>query len=98
MDENPAPASRSFAGWWLGGFGCVGAVLAGGVAAVFSVGFLGSLGMAVLGAIVSLSVGIGLAKVVVPIADGLGWDERPETSPEGRLARRVDQVIKQVGL
>jgi hypothetical protein len=61
-------------------------------------GFLGSLGIAVLGAIVGLMVGVGLAEVVALTADGLGWAEIPETSHVRRFVRRMDEVIAQLGL
>ena len=90
-------AKPTFARWWLGGFGGAGAIVAGALAAMFDVGSLASLGIAVLGAIVSLLMGIGIAKVVVLVADSLGWDERPQTTRAGRLAQRMDQVIDEVG-
>jgi hypothetical protein len=98
MDENPAPASRSFARWWLGGFGGVGAVVAAGLGALFNAGFLASLGFAVLGLILGLNVGFGVAEVVVLIGEGLEWDEMPEASRIGRITRRMGEVIDGVGL
>jgi hypothetical protein len=97
MDENHAPRGRLFAWWWLGSFAGAGAIVAGALAAMlFDLGFLASLGIAVLGAIVGVRVGFGIAEAVVLIADSLGWDERPQTSRAGRLARRMDQVIDEV--
>jgi anti-sigma factor RsiW len=75
MDENRAPASRSFARWWLGRFGGVGAVVAAALGTVFNAGFLASLGFAVLGLIVGLELGFGVAEVVVR-------DLRPPVSVE----------------
>jgi hypothetical protein len=98
MDENPAPASRSFARWWLGGFGGVCAVVAAALGALFNAGFLASLGFAVLGLIVGLEVGFGVAEVVVLIGEGLEWDDRPEASRVGRITRRMGEVIDGVGL
>jgi hypothetical protein len=98
MDEDPAPASRSFARWWLGGFGGVSAVVAAALGALFNAGFLASLGFAVLGLIVGLEVGFGVAGVVVLVGEGLEWDERPEASRVGRITRRLGEVIDGVGL
>jgi hypothetical protein len=98
MDKNPAPTSRSFARWWLGGFGGVCAVVAAGLGALFNAGFLASLGFAVLGLILGLNVGFGVAEVVVLIGEGLEWDERPEASRVGRITRRMGEVIDGVGL
>ena len=98
MDENPAPTSGSFARWWLGGFGSVGAVLARALAALFNAGLLALPGLAVLGAMAGLTVGYGLAGVVVLIGEGLEWDERPEASRFGRITRRMGEVIDGVGL
>ena len=95
---SPRPTYCPFAVRWLSGFGCVGALFAGALAVAFNVGLLALLAIAVLGAIVGLMVGVGLAKVVVVLADSLGWDDRPETSHIGRLVRRMDQVIDEVGL
>lgn len=95
---SPRPTDCPFAVRWLWGFGSVGTVIAGGLAVLFNVGFLALLGIAVLGAIVGLVVGVGVAKVIVVFADGLGWDDRPETSRIGRLVRRMDQVIDEAGL
>lgn len=65
--------------------------LAGGVlAAVFvNGGVLGSLGVAFLGAILGLGIGLSIAEV---IADGFVWDEKTPTSRIGRLARRMQDV------
>ena len=49
---------RLFVRWWLGGFAGVGALAAGAVAAAFlSGGVLGSLGIAIIGAILGLETG-----------------------------------------
>jgi hypothetical protein len=91
-DESSKPTDGGFARWWLGGFGCVGAIVAGALAAVWgSWGFLSSLELAVLGGIVGLLVGLGIGEALALIADGLGWDDKPQTSRAGRLARRMDQ-------
>jgi hypothetical protein len=90
-------AKPTFARWWLGGSAGAGAIVAGVLAAMLDLGLLASLGIAGLGAIVSLLVGIGIAKAVVLVADSLGWDESPQTSRAGRLARRMDQVIDELG-
>jgi hypothetical protein len=42
-------AKPTFVRWWLGGFGGAGAIVAGALTAMFDVGFLPSLGDAVLG-------------------------------------------------
>jgi hypothetical protein len=89
MDKNPAPTSRSFARWWLGGVGGVGAVVAAALGALVNAGFMASLGFAVLGLIVGLEVGFGVAEVVVLIGEGLEWDERTEASRVGRTTRRM---------
>lgn len=97
MDKSPAPTNPSFARWWLGSFGGVAAVIAGALGALFNGGFLASLGFAVLGLIVGLSVGFGVAQVVVLIGEGLECDERPEASRVGRITRRMGEVIDEVG-
>jgi hypothetical protein len=66
MDKN-----RSFARWWLGWFGGVGAGIAGALGALFNTGFLASLGFAVLGLILGLEVGFGVAEVVALIGEAL---------------------------
>jgi hypothetical protein len=93
MDKN-----RSFARWWLGWFGGVGAGIAGALGALFNTGFLASLGFAVLGLILGLEVGFGVAEVVALIGEALEWDERPEASRLGRVTRRMGEVIDGVGL
>jgi hypothetical protein len=61
-DDSAKPTGGQFAWWWLGGFGCAGAFASGALAAVFmNQGVLASLGIAVLGAIFGLSVGLGIA-------------------------------------
>jgi len=97
-DDSGKWTGALFVQWWLGGFACAGAIAAGALAAVFlDQGVLASLGIAVIGAILGLCVGIGIAKAFVLIADGLGWDDKPQTSRTGRLVRRMDQVIDQIG-
>ena len=91
MDKNPWPTSRSFARRWLSGFGGVGAVVAAGLGALFNAGFLASLGLAVLGLILGVSVGFGVAEVVALIGESLGWG--PEASRVGRITRRMGEVI-----
>jgi hypothetical protein len=86
MSDESAKPTSPFVWWWLGGLGGVGAIGAGALAALFDFGFLASLGIAALGAVVGHSVGIGIAEAVVLIADGLGWDEKPHPSRIGRLA------------
>jgi hypothetical protein len=93
MDKNPWPTSRSFARRWLSGFGGVGAVVAAGLGALLNAGFLASLGFAVLGLILGVSVGFGVAEVVALIGESLGWDERPQASRVGRITRRMGEVI-----
>jgi hypothetical protein len=52
-----------FVRWWLGGFSCAGALVGGVLAAVYlNGGVLGSLGIALIGAIVTLGVGIGISE------------------------------------
>jgi hypothetical protein len=78
-DDSARPACRPFVWWWLGGFCFAGTIIAFlTLAAVFgSAPFLGFLGIAVLGAIVGLLVGFGIAQLLVVIAEGLEWDEKP---------------------
>jgi hypothetical protein len=91
-DDSARPACGLFGWWWLGGFCFAGktiAVLA--LAAVLgSVAFLAFLGIAVLGAIVGLLVGFGIAQALVLIAEGLGWDEKRRSSRLGRLVQCLD--------
>ena len=85
----------SFAGWWLGGFGCAGAIIAGTLVAVLSnPSFVESAGIAFLGAIVGVVIGIEVAKALVLLAEELlGWDEEPPASRIGRLYLCLDQLI-----
>jgi len=93
-NANDGKADDSFAGWWLSGFGCGGAIVAGTLVAVFAnLGFVESAGIAALGAIVGVIVGLRVAVALVVIADELGWDEQPPTSRIGRLYLRLDQLI-----
>jgi|GEM_PF-6172779 hypothetical protein len=90
---------RLFVRWWLGGFAGVGALAAGAVAAAFlSGGVLGSLGIAIIGAILGLEIGVGIAEMLVVIAEWLGWDEKPPPSRIGRLVQRMEQVTDMVGI
>jgi hypothetical protein len=59
-------------------------------------GVLGSLGIALIGAILSLGVGIGIAEVLALIAEELGWDEKAPTTRIGRLVQRMEQVTDSV--
>jgi hypothetical protein len=87
------PTGAAFVWWWLGGFVCAAALVAGTLAAVsMNAGVLGSLGIAFLGATSGLAVGSGTAGVLVLIAEELGWDEQPPTSRIGRLVERMEQV------
>jgi hypothetical protein len=84
----------AFVWWWLGGFACAGALVAGTLAAVsMNGGVLGSLGIAFLGAALGLPIGSGIAWVLVLIAEELGWDEQPPTSRISRLVECMEQVI-----
>jgi hypothetical protein len=88
------PTGAAFVWWWLGGFACAGALVAGTLAAVsLNGGVLGSLGIAFLGATLGLAIGSGIAFVFVLIAEELGWDEQPPTSRISRLVGRMEQVI-----
>jgi hypothetical protein len=90
---------RLFVRWWLGGFTCVGALAAGVLAAAFlNGGVLASLGIAVIGAILGLMLGNGIAGVFVVVAEGFGWDETPPTSRIGRLVQCMEQVTDQEGI
>jgi hypothetical protein len=83
-------SGAAFARWWLGGFICAGALAGGVLAAIFvNGGVLGSLGVALLGAILSLGIGLGIAEA---IADTFTWDEKTPTSRIGRLAQRMRDV------
>jgi hypothetical protein len=90
----------SFAGWWLGGFGCVGAIVAGTLVAVFAnLGFVESAGIAALGAIVGVVIGLRVAMTLVLLAEELlRWDEEPPVSRIGRLYRRLDGLLDRAGL
>jgi hypothetical protein len=95
---NGDKASDSFAGWWLGGFGCAGAIVAVTLVAVFAnLGFVESTGIAALGAIVGVVIGLQLALALVLLAEELlGWDEEPPVSRIGRLYLRLVQLIDSV--
>jgi hypothetical protein len=99
-NANDGKADDSFAGWWLGGFGCAGAIVAGVLGAVFAdLGFVESAGIVALGAVLGAVIAFRVAVVLVLIAeDLLGWDEQPPASSIGRLYLRLDQLIDQAGL
>jgi hypothetical protein len=64
---------------WLGGFTIVGAIVA---AVAFAVLFAGEtilylLAIAVPGAIVGFLMGVGVAQVIVVVAEELGWSPPP---------------------
>jgi hypothetical protein len=64
-NANDGKGDDSFAGWWLSGFGCAGAIVAGVLAAVFAnLGFVESVGIATLGAIVGVVIGINSTTVL----------------------------------
>ena len=82
----PNRSVDSFAGWWLGGFGCAGATIAGVLAATSAnVSLLASTGIVVLGTIAGVLVGVEVAAALVVTGDELGWDEQPPTSRFGGL-------------
>jgi hypothetical protein len=82
-----------FVWWWLGGFICAGALAGGVLAAVFvNAGVLGSLGLGLLGAILGFGAGLSVAEVLLLIADGVRWDEKPATSRIRRLAQHMEDV------
>jgi hypothetical protein len=99
-NANDGKAGDSFAGWWLGGFGCAGAIVAGTLVAVFAnLGFVESAGIAALGAIVGVLIGLRVAMTLVLLAEELlRWDEEPPVSRIGRLYRRLDGLIDRAGL
>ena len=99
-NANDGKADDSIAGWWLGGFGCAGAIVAGTLVAVFAnLGFVESAGIAALGAIVGVVIGIDVAMALVLLAEELlGWDEEPPVSRFGRLYLRLDQLIDSIPL
>jgi hypothetical protein len=67
------------------------------LAAVYlNAGVLGSLGLGLIGAILSIGVGIGISGVLVLIAEELGWDEKAPTPRIGRLVQRMEQVTDSV--
>ena len=59
-------------------------------------GVLGSLGIAIIGAILGLGVGSGIAGVLVLIAEELGWDEKAPTPRIGRLVQGMEEVTDSV--
>ena len=99
-NANDGKAADSFAGWWLGGFGCAGAIVVGTLVAVFTnLGFVESAGIAALGAIVGVVIGLRAAMTLVLLAEELlRWDEEPPDSRIGRLYRRMDGLIDRAGL
>jgi hypothetical protein len=98
-NANDGKAGDSFAGWWLGGFGCAGAIVAGTLVAVFAnLGFVESAGIAALGAIAGVAIGLNVAMTLVLLAEELlGWDEEPPVSRIGRLYRRLDGFLDLTG-
>jgi hypothetical protein len=96
---NDGKAGDSFAGWWLGGFGCAGAIVAGTLVAVFAdLGFVESAGIAALGAIAGVAIGLDVAMTLVLLAEELpGWDEEPPVSRIGRLYGRLDGFLDRAG-
>ena len=98
-NANDGKAGDSFAGWWLGGFGCAGAIVAGTLVAVFAnLGFVESAGIAVLGAIAGVAIGLDVAMTLVLLAEELlGWDEEPPVSGIGRLYLRLDGFLDRAG-
>lgn len=96
MSDESAKPTSTFVWVWLGGFGLLGAIVGGALAVLFDSGFLASLGIAFLGAVVGLCLGVGIAETVVLIADGLGWDEKPQTSRIDRVVRHLNEVIDHV--
>jgi hypothetical protein len=98
-DDSRKPTGTRFVRWWRGAFTGAGAIAAGALAGAFvNGGVLGSLGIALIGAILGLGIGIGIVEVLVLIAEGLGWDEKPPTSRISRLVERMEQVTDQVGI
>jgi hypothetical protein len=96
---NDGKADDSFAGWWLGGFGCAGAIVAGVLAAVLAnLGFVDTAGIVALGAVLGAGIGFREAVALVLLADELGWDEEPPASRIGRFYLRLDQLVDQAGL
>ena len=62
-------------------------------------GFVESAGIAALGAIMGVVIGIRVAMALVLLAEELlGWDEETPASPIGRLYLRLDQLIDRAGL
>jgi hypothetical protein len=99
LNTNDGKAGHSFAGWWLGGFGCAGAIVAGTLVAVFAnLGFVESAGIAALGAIAGVAIGLDVATALVLLAEELlGWDEEPPVSRIGRLYLRLDGFLDRAG-
>jgi hypothetical protein len=92
-----------FALLWLGGFTIVGAIVA---AVAFAVLFAGEtilylLAIAVPGAIVGFLKGVGVAQVIVVVAEELGWSPPPEPSSVaprlGRFLTRLDELLEKAG-
>jgi hypothetical protein len=98
-DDSARPTCGLFALWWLGGFSFAGTIISllTLTAVLGSQPLLESLAVAVLGAIVGLLVGFGIAQALVLVADGLGWDEKPRSSRLGRLVQCLDQLIDKAG-
>ncbi len=98
-DDSARPACGPVAWWWFGGFSLAGTLIALLMLAPLlgSRPFLAFLGIAVLGAIVGLLVGLGIAEALVLITDSLGWDEKPRSFRLGRLVQCLDQLIHHAG-
>ena len=98
-DDSARPACGLFASWWLGGFCFAGTTIALlTLAAVLgSVAFLAFLGIAVLGAIVGLLVGIQHGTGASADSRKPWGDEKPRSSRLGRLVQFLDQLIDQAG-
>ncbi|HEX6579470.1 MAG TPA: hypothetical protein VF195_01130 [Actinomycetota bacterium] len=98
-NANDGKGDDSFAGWWLGGFGCAGAIVAGVLAAVLAnLAFVDMAGMVALGGVLGVVIGLRVAATLVLLADELGWDETPHASHIGRLYLRLDRLIDRAGL
>ena len=97
-NANDGKAFHSFPGWWLGGFGCAGAIVAGTLVAVFAnLGFVESAGIAALGAIVGVVIGIRYGDGIGAAGRGTSWmGRRAPVSRIDRLYLRLDQLIDSI--
>lgn len=88
-------ANSRFALWWLGAFSLVGALVAPLTVAVVleREPSLVLVAIAILGGVVGILLGLGIARVIVVVADGLGWDERPRFHRLGRLVQHLDDLL-----